>query len=140
VSRYLKQRPYPTPEPRSFNDWRNDLGLKCDGNCPTDTRLLTFDEFHLVPNVVFYRVADTSLYGFWRKYGNVWTENRTVKEWLDDYGQELVEPTDKELSELNLYLDWDGFMDWSAGIITDKESNKPSLLERLLNRLFSSQS
>lgn len=60
-------------------------------------------------------------------------------EWLDNYGQELVEPTAKELSELNLYLDWDGFMDWSAGIITDKESNKPSLLQKSLNRLFSSQ-
>lgn len=140
MTKYLTQRPYPTPEPRLFSQWCKDLGLKCVGDCPEDEGPLTFDEFTLYPHVKLYKVTDTELYNFWRAYNKdkEWVEGRMVQEWLNDYNLELVEPTEKELSELNLYLDWDGFMNWSAGIITEKESNKPSLLQRLLNRLFSS--
>lgn len=134
MPKYLTQRPYPDPEPRLFSEWCNDLGLKCVGDCPTDGERLTFDTFTLYPNVQFYKIADSELYNFWRRPGEEWPEGRTAQEWLNDYDLELVEPTEMELSELNLYLPtWDDFMNWSAGIVYDKKNNKPSLFQRLLH-------
>ena len=114
------ERPYDTPLPRLFSQWCDDLGLKCIGNYPENANdLLTFDEFTFYQNVKFYKISETSLYGFWRVYGDFLGECRTVKEWLNDLKMILVKPTEKELSELTLFLGYDEFRNWSSGIVAD---------------------
>jgi hypothetical protein len=110
---------YVDPEPRTFPEWCKDLGLTCKGNCPLGNEKLTFYEFCFYPEVKLYKVSDGLLYGFWKNYEEFWV-SRTVKDWLDDLDFELVNPTESELSDLNLFIDYDGFWDWSSGIVTDK--------------------
>lgn len=126
------------PEPRSFSKWCEDLGIECQGECPNDESKMTYDEFCILPNVRLRKVRETSLYGFWRKNIDVSTsgEYRTIKEWLEDIGAEIVDPTEKELSDLNLFLGWDEFMDWSSGIIYFKDEESKFNFLNFLKKLF----
>lgn len=98
------KRPYDPPSPRAYKNWLDDLGLNCVGNCPLDDKVFNFDEFDSLPEIKLYKIKDTDLYGFWRQYGDVWGESRTVEEWLNDLELEIVDPTEEELRELNLFL------------------------------------
>jgi hypothetical protein len=128
-------RPYSEPEPRSSAQWSKDLGIECEGNCPDANIMLTYDEFCFLPEVRLKKVRDTELYGWWREYGDVWGECRTVKEWLNDFNWELVEPTDSELRDLNLFIGHDEFWSWSSGKVTDKANEHTALLSTL-RKLF----
>jgi len=75
------------------------------------------------PNVKLYRVRDTELYGFWRTYGDVWGECRTVQEWLKDFEWELIEPTPEDLTDMSLFLGHDEFWEWSSGKIEYKTTS-----------------
>ena len=128
-------RPYPEPEPRCFAQWCNDLGISCEGACPDNDTILTFDEFYSLADVRLTKVKDTELYGFWRQYGDVWGESRTVQEWLNDLNWEIVDPTEEELKDRNLILGHDEFRDWSSGKVTDKEKEDKGLLNTI-KKLF----
>ena len=129
-------RPYPEPEPRSFAQWCDDLGISCDGTCPDAGTILTFDEFCFLPNVRLTKVKEAELYGFWRQYGDVWGESRTVQEWLHDFNWEIVDPTEEDLKDLNLFIGHDEFWDWSSGKVTDREKEDKGLLNTI-RKLFS---
>jgi len=49
---------------------------------------------------------------------------------------EIVDPTEEELNELNLYLGYDEFMDWSGGIFTGKNEKPDFNLFDFLSSLF----
>ena len=129
-------RPYPEPEPRSFAQWRADLGISCEGACPDAYTILTFDEFCLLPNVRLTKVKETELYGFWRQYGDVWGGSRTVKEWINDFNWKIVDPTEEDLKDLNLFIGHDEFWGWSSGKVTDEEKENSRLL-KTIRKLFS---
>ncbi|MCU7552845.1 hypothetical protein OCK74_27245 [Chitinophagaceae bacterium LB-8] len=128
-------RPYSEPEPRSFVQWCIDLGVECEGKCPDASQKLTYDEFCFLPDVRLIKVRDTELYGWWRKHGDVWGECRTVKEWLEDFNWELVDPTDSELKDVNLFIGHDEFWVWSSGKVTDKIKKNTGIL-KTIRRLF----
>jgi hypothetical protein len=129
-----------TSESRTFPKWCEDLGLECQGKFPDEETIMTYDEFCVVPDVRLIKVRRTALYGFWRKgvTARYSGESRTVQEWLDDVGLEIVDPTQNELNDLNLFLNWDDFVNWSSGIVTDKENTSNlNWFARLNNKLFS---
>ena len=134
-SMITSQRPYQEPEPRSFRVWCIDLGIECEGKCPDSIQMLTYDEFCFLTNVRFLKVRETELYGWWRSHGDIYGECRTVKEWLDDFNWELVDPLDSELKDLNIFMGYDEFWEWSSGKVADKRKEDIGLLNRL-KRLF----
>jgi hypothetical protein len=97
---------------------------------------LTFDEFCFLPNVRLTKVKETELYSFWRQHGDVWGECRTVQEWLNDFNWEIVDPTEEDLKDLNLFIGHDEFWDWSSGKVTDREKENKGLLNTI-RKLFS---
>src|SRR4051812_9675379 len=102
------KRPYLEPPPRSFANWCIDLGLQCEGNCPEENDIiLTYDDFCFYPHVKFLKINPSSLYGFWRVYGDMWGECRTIREWLEDFKWKLVNPTRPELQDLDLFIGHD---------------------------------
>jgi hypothetical protein len=128
-------------EPRTFEQWCIDLGIECEGRY-AGNEVMSYDEFCCFPNVRLWKVQETELYGFWRDGKDVSQsdENRTVKEWLEDMNMEIVDPTQKELNELNLFLGWDEFMDWSSGIVADKNKKATFDIFKTLRRLFKNNS
>ena len=124
-------------QPRTFEQWCIDLGIECEGNCPAN-EVMSYDEFCYFPNVRLWKVQETETYGFWRDGIDVRKsgENRTVKEWLEDMNMEIIDPTPEELKELNLFLGWDEFMDWSSGIVCDKNKKDTFEIFKPLRKLF----
>ena len=119
----LTVRPYEAPEPRPFEEWCIALGLEARPLQDRTNQRLSFDDFCYYPNVKLYRVRDTELYGFWRTYGDVWGECRTVQEWLKDFEWELIEPTPEDLTDMSLFLGHDEFWEWSSGKIEYKTTS-----------------
>lgn len=70
------------------------MGLTCESAIPVEPAILTYDEFLFYPGVRLRKAIPSDLYGFWRQYGDVWGEPRTVKEWLDLESPEVEEPED----------------------------------------------
>ena len=98
---------------------------------------MTYLEFCYLPETTLRKVSEGASYGFWRQYGDTYGEARTVKEWLDDIGWHIVEPTEDDLKDLNLFLGYDEFWEWSSGKIEQdaKDSEGISLFEKL-KKLF----
>ena len=130
-------QPYPDPEPRIFAQWCNDLGISSDGRIWPDDQIMTYLEFCYLPETTLRKVSEGPVYGWWRQYGDIYGEARTVKEWLDDIGWHIVEPTEDDLKDLNLFLGHDEFWEWSSGKIEQdaKDSEGISLFEKL-RKLF----
>lgn len=118
LGKVVKGRPYPEPPPRTFDEWLVVLGLTCESGRPTTAKPLTFDEFTSYPGVRLLKTHEGELYGYWRIYGDVWGEVRTVREWLEDLRYELVNPADEDWKDMNLVLGYDEFRDWSHGKVT----------------------
>ncbi len=78
---------------------------------------MTYLEFCFLPETTLRKTSEGALYGFWSQYGDIYGEPRTVKEWLEDIGWQLVEPTEDDLKDLNLFLGHDEFWTWSGGKI-----------------------
>ncbi|GGF00777.1 hypothetical protein [Hymenobacter cavernae] len=111
-------RTYKEPEPRSHASWCNDLGLVCKGKGCYTNQVLTYDEFCFLPDTILVKAKEAPLYGFWRKYGDVYGEPRTVKEWLEDLTLQIVEPlTEQDKQDCHLFLGYDEFWIWSSGKI-----------------------
>jgi hypothetical protein len=112
--------PFEEPAPRLFSQWCEDFGLECRAGCPEEDKVLSYDEFCYSPEMKLYKVKEGHLYGFWKNYQMEWSECRTVQEWLDEFDLELVDPTPEELNDLNLFLGYDPFHQWSSGIVTGR--------------------
>ena len=128
-------KPYQNPEPRKHSEWCCDLGLICEGTgCNTD-EILTYDEFCFLPQTTLTKVSEGPLYGFWRKNGEARGEPRTIKEWLDDFGLQVVEPvSEQEIKDLDLFVGYDEFMDWASGIVDFNPADEgPTLFQKLKN-------
>jgi len=130
-------QPYPDPEPRSFSQWCSDLGISSQGKTWPDNQMMTYLEFCYLPETTLRRVSEGPLYGFWHQYGDIYGEARTVKEWLHDIGWHIVDATEDDLKDLNLFLGHDEFWEWSSGKIEQevKNSGRMGLLETL-KKLF----
>lgn len=98
---------------------------------------MTYLEFCFLPETTLRKVSEGALYGFWRQYGDIQGEARTVKEWLTDIGWHIVDATEDDLKDLNLFLGHDEFWEWSSGKIEQdvKNSERIGLLEKL-KKLF----
>lgn len=94
---------YDSPNPRPFSVWLSAMGLVCDSKILQTDRTLTYDEFCSYPGVRLIKQDDGVLYGFWRQYGDICGEPRTVKGWLEDLRGEIVNPTEDDLRDLNLF-------------------------------------
>ena len=95
---------------------------------------MTYLEFCFLPEITLRKVSEGPAYGWWRRYGDIYGEARIVQEWLNDMGWHIVEPTEDDLKDLNLFLDHDEFWEWSSGKIeqdTTKDSEGTSLSEKL---------
>jgi hypothetical protein len=109
-------KPYPDPSPRTFDEWLESLGLNCEGPRPSYENPLTYEDFVFLPgNHRYVKAKSGSLYGFWRKYGDIYGEPRTVQEWLTDLNWELVDPTEDDIRDYDLFLGYDEFWQWSSG-------------------------
>jgi hypothetical protein len=98
---------------------------------------MTYLEFCFLPETSLSKVREGALYGFWRQYGDIYGEPRTVKEWLDDLGWQLVEPTEDDLKDLTLFLGYDEFWEWSSGKIEqDSNASEGISLFGKLRKLF----
>lgn len=93
---------------------------------------MTYLEFCCLPSTTLRKVREGALYGFWRQYGGIYGEARTVKEWLDDIGWHVVEPTEDDSKDLNLFLGYDEFWEWGNGRIEQNANNlkRISLFEK----------
>ena len=94
---------------------------------------MTYLEFCYLPETTLRKVNEGVSYGSWRQYGDIYGEARTVKEWIDDIGWHIVEPTEDDLKDLNLFLGHDEFWEWGSGRIDQgpKRSEGISLGEKL---------
>ena len=130
-------KPYSDPQPRSFIGWCQDLGLEAKGKQWPANQIMTYEEFCFLSETELRRVTEGPLYGFWHQFGDVFGEARTVKEWLNDIGWHIVEPTKDDLKDMNLFLGHDEFWEWSSGKIEqdNKESDGISVFEKL-KKLF----
>jgi hypothetical protein len=126
-------QPYPYPEPRSFAQWRSDLGISSQGKPWPDDHLMTYLEFCYLPETTLRKINEGTLYGFWRQYGDIYGEARTVEEWLHDIGWRIVGATEDDLQDLNLFLGYDEFWEWGSGRIEQdvKNPERTGLLEKL---------
>jgi len=123
-------KPYPDPPPRTFEEWLDGLGLECEGPRPSYQDPLTYEDFAFLPGEHRYvKVRSGPLYGFWRQYGDIYGEPRTVQEWLNDLNLELVNLTEDDLRDYNLFLGYDEFWEWSGGKVDmtpkSQEAKKP---------------
>ena len=111
------------PEPRSFDHWLQELGLVCEGPHPgTGALLLTHDDLtNLTGKYRLLKRNEGALYGWWRQCPDR-GEPRTVREWLDDFSWEIVEPTESDTDDLDLFLGHDEFWRWSSGKVEDDGS------------------
>ncbi|MDO7875720.1 hypothetical protein Q5H93_13325 [Hymenobacter sp. ASUV-10] len=133
----LSQRPYPEPAPRSFAHWCHDLGLTVEGKFPSSDTILNFDAFCSLPNVRLIKTEDSELYGFWRQYGDVWSESRTIQEWLDDYNWEVINPTEEDAKDLSLFLGYDEVWEWGSGKIAVREKAETGIFNSIKKLLLS---
>ena len=135
-------KPYNDPEARKHSEWCLDLGLTCKGAGCNTTGILTYEEFCFLPDTKLTKVKTAPLYDFWKQYGDVYGEPRTVREWLDDINWQIVEPvTDEDIRELDLFLGHDEFWTWGSGKIepadsSDSENSLFKMLRNGLTRLF----
>ena len=130
---------YLDPEPRKHSEWCNDLGLICQGTGCNTNQVLTYDEFCYLPETKLTKTRETSLYGFWQQYGDICGEVRIVKEWLESMNWEIVEPlTQQDFKDLNLFLGYDEFWEWSSGKISpkDAESSRDSYFKKIMGKLI----
>ena len=84
---------------------------------------MSYEDFCFFPNTELRKVKDGELFGFWRMYGDIWGEPRTVDEWLTDFKWSLVDPTTHDLKDLNLFLGHDEFWNWSSGKVEYEQSS-----------------
>ena len=126
-------QPYTDPEPRSFAQWCIDLGINSEDRAWPPNQVMTYLEFCSLPETTLRKTSEGASYGFWCQYGDIYGEPRTVKEWLDDIGWHLVEPTEDDLKDLNSFLGQDEFWTWSGGKIEQdlNASAGISLFEKL---------
>ncbi|UOQ67440.1 hypothetical protein [Hymenobacter volaticus] len=113
---------YSDPPPRSFAEWCHDLGISSEGGNWVSDQVMLYEEFCLLPDTKLRKIKEGPLYGFWRQYGDVFGEPRTVQEWLDDIGRVIVEPTDDDTKDLTLFLGHDEFWEWIDGKIEWNEA------------------
>ena len=109
------QRPYKAPAPRSYKEWCDCLGLVPYPTPENQEIVLDYDDFCFYPNVELRKEREGECYGYWREFGDVWGECRTVEEWLQDFKWEMVEPTVEDMADMNLFLGHDEFWEWSSG-------------------------
>jgi hypothetical protein len=128
------QRPYPEPDSRTFNQWCNDLGLECE-TPPNNNKVLTYDEFCFFQNIVLRKNKETKLYNWWRKYGDKWGECRTVKEWIKDFNWDEGELEAEDKRDLNIFIGYDEFRDWSSGKLSISPKKHPGILTRIIGLL-----
>ena len=129
-------KPYHDPEPRKHSEWCRDLGLICEGTGCNTNEILTYEEFCFLPETKLIKVKDEPLYGFWKQHGDVYGEARTVREWLEDTNQHIVEPiTEEDVRDLDLFLGHDEFWTWGSGKMDDVGSadNESALFKTLAN-------
>lgn len=113
---------YPDPSPRAFNDWLRDLGLRCETAPLQSLEPIAYDDFiRLTETCRLVLEAKGPLYDFWRIHGDIYGEARTVEEWLRDLKWELVDPTQQDEKDLNLFLGYDAFCRWSSGKVDTKK-------------------
>jgi hypothetical protein len=125
----ISQPPYPEPEPRTFQEWLQSLGLSYESSTPPPIGIITYLEFCFPPGLEStihgwrdYRLVRSSpgeLYGFWRQYGDVWGEPRTVRDWFADLKLEVVDATPEDEADMELFLGYDEFCAWAGGKVTD---------------------
>ena len=131
-------KPYQDPEPRKHSEWCHDLGLVCEGNGCNTNEILSYEAFCFLSDTKLRKVKDAPLYGFWKPYGDVYGEPRTVREWLEDINWQIVEPlTEEDMHDLNLFLGYDEFWEWASGKIESKNSsNTENSLSKMLSNGF----
>jgi hypothetical protein len=89
-----------------------------------------------MPKTKLVKVKAGTLYGFWKQYGDVYGEARTVREWLEDTNQHIVEPlTEEDFRDLDLFLGYDEFWTWGSGKMdfNDSANSENTLSKKVTN-------
>jgi hypothetical protein len=119
----ITRKTYQNPEPRTFKNWCDSLGLTPYPAPENIEMVLSYDVFCFFPDIELRKEREGELYGFWREYGDLFGECRTVDDWLRDFEGEIVNPTADDLKDMDLFIGHDQFWEWSSGKVEFKESS-----------------